>query len=307
MKRWIKTLAGIGLTTAYVTCAGCGGGEAPQAGTKSVAASDSAPEPSVQPPAPAASKPEPALAAAKPEAAPAVAAKEGKDGSGAERQAGAGQTTPATKPDGGSSGAEMPSIATSNQPASTGGAAPDQTSPAPAHPESSGSAAPAGSLSTQSPGQEGMPTGYPGMGNTGGMPAGYPGAAIPGSMPAGYPAPGTREACRPAIPRGGANAGWWSTRFDKPGGNARRLSRCRWAARRSGRLSRIPCSWRHANRLSGDGRRGRSCGNDDRRRCSGGNSSRPWRKRSKPELWAYRHPLARRRSPILPVCPQYQG
>jgi len=202
MRRWIKTLAGIGLTAVGLMCAGCGGGNTPKASTKSAAASNSAPEPSTPPPAPAESKPAPAPveAAAKPQPAPAVAAKEDKDDSGDEKQAAAGPSTPAPKPDGGASPAEVPAKATGNQPATTSGAAPSESLPAPANPTPPGGAAPAGSLSTQSQGQGGMPGGYPGMGNPGDMPGGYPGSTNPGGMPAGYPGAGEQT-------RGGGAAG----------------------------------------------------------------------------------------------------
>ncbi|MGO9601409.1 MAG: hypothetical protein ACLP7Q_25795 [Isosphaeraceae bacterium] len=202
MRRWIKTLAGIGLTAACLMCAGCGGGNGPRASMKSAAASNSAPEPSTPPPAPAESKlaPAPVAAAAKPQPAPAVAAKEDKDHSGDEKQAAAGPSTPASKPDGGSSPAEVPAKATSNQPASAGGAAPSESPPVPANPAPPGGAAPAGSLGTQSQGQGDMPGGYPGMGNPGDMPGGYPGSTNPGGMPAGYPGAGEQT-------RGGGAAG----------------------------------------------------------------------------------------------------
>jgi len=222
MRRWIKTLAGLGLTAACLMCAGCGGGNGPRASTNSAAASNSAPEPSTPLPAPAESKPAPApvAAAAKPQPAPTVAAKEHKDDSGDEKQAAAGPSTPAPKPDWGSSTDEMPAKATSNQPASTGGAAPSESSPAPANPAPPGGAAPAGSLSTQSQGQGGMPGGYPGMGNPGDMPVGYPGSTNPGGMPAGYPGAGEQtrgSGAAGSTGPGGMPAGYPGT-AGQPGG-----------------------------------------------------------------------------------------
>jgi hypothetical protein len=212
MRPWIDWLARVGVAGAWIMAAGCGGGDVPDPGSDSTAASDAAPEGGSAPPAPPVAAPAPAAAAGpmrgrpgmmanqKSQVPPADAASEAGEGDTA-TQPPAGENSPPAKTEGGSATAEMLQLATSGQGSSSSGAsgggdaAGGQTTPP---------GGPGGPMQGQGrPGGPGGPmAGMPGMmGRPGGGP-GQPGGP-PGGQQSGGPPQGQGQAGPPGASGGG--------------------------------------------------------------------------------------------------------